>query len=54
MQNVWCGEIVVKGYTRLLAHITAQYATSELLYNEESHENIIFIISENSDFKRDI
>lgn len=36
-----CGEIIANGYPRLLAHITAHYATSELLHNEEAEENII-------------
>lgn len=38
-----CGEIIANGYPRLLAHITAHYATSELLHNEEVEENIILI-----------
>lgn len=43
-----CGEIIGKGYPKLLAHITAHYGASELLYNEETEENIIFINFESS------
>ena len=38
-----CGEIIGKGYPRLLAHTTAYYTTAELFYNEEAEENIILI-----------
>ena len=38
-----CGEIIGKGYPRLLAHVKAHYTSSELLYNEETEENIILI-----------
>jgi hypothetical protein len=43
-----CGEIISKGFPRLLAHTTTHYATSELLYNEEADQNIIFINFESS------
>jgi hypothetical protein len=43
-----CGEIISKGYPRLLAHTTAHHATAELLYNEEAEENVIFINFESS------
>jgi hypothetical protein len=43
-----CGEIIGKGYPRLLAHIGAHYTTTELLYNEEAEENIILINFEGS------
>ena len=43
-----CGKIIGKGYPKLLAHITAHYSASELLYNEETEENIIFINFESS------
>jgi hypothetical protein len=46
-----CGEIIPKGYPRLLAHTTAHYTTAELLYNEEAEENIILINFESLDFK---
>ena len=38
-----CGEIISKGYPRLLAHATAHYTFSELLYNEQAEESIISI-----------
>ena len=43
-----CSKIIGKGYPKLLAHITAHYSASELLYNEETEENIIFINFESS------
>ena len=43
-----CGEIVAKGYPKLLAHTTSHYSPSELLYNEEAEENILLINSESS------
>jgi hypothetical protein len=43
-----CGEIIAKGYPRLLAHTTAHYTTAELLYNEKAEENIILINFESS------
>jgi ribosomal protein S27E len=43
-----CGEIIAKGDPRLLAHAAAHYATSELLYNEEADQNIIFVNFESS------
>ena len=48
-----CGEIISKGYPRLLAHATAHYTSSELLYNEESDENIILINFESSKISND-
>jgi hypothetical protein len=38
-----CGEIIGKGYPRLLAHTTAHYTTTELLSNEGAEENILLI-----------
>ena len=38
-----CGEIISKGYPRLLAHATVHYISSELLYNEQAEESIISI-----------
>jgi hypothetical protein len=43
-----CGEIIGKGYPKLLAHTIAHYSASELLYNEETEENVIFINFESS------
>jgi hypothetical protein len=43
-----------KGYPRLLAHTTTHYTTSELLYNEEADENIIFINFESSKISNEI
>jgi hypothetical protein len=43
-----CGEIISKGYPRLLAHATAHYTSAEILYNGEADENIIFINFESS------
>jgi hypothetical protein len=43
-----CEEIIGKGYPKLLAHTIAHYSASELLYNEETEENIIFINFESS------
>jgi hypothetical protein len=43
-----CGEIIGKGFPRVLAHTTTHYTTSELLYNEEAEENIILINFESS------
>jgi hypothetical protein len=43
-----CGEIISKGYPKLLAHTVAHYSPSELLYNEEIEQNIIFINFESS------
>jgi hypothetical protein len=43
-----CGEIIAKGYPRLLAHTTEHYTTAELLYNEQAEENIILINFESS------
>ena len=37
------GEIIGKGFPRVLAHTTAHYTSSELLYNEEIEKNIILI-----------
>ena len=34
------GEILAKGYPRLLAHTTAHYTTAEILYNEEAQETL--------------
>ena len=42
-----CGEIIGKGFPRLLAHTTAHYTSNELLYDEEIEKNIILINSEN-------
>jgi hypothetical protein len=46
-----CGEIIAKGYPRLLAHTTAHYTTTELLYNEETEENVFLIKFESSRFQ---
>jgi hypothetical protein len=43
-----CGEIIAKGYPRLLAHTTSHYTTAELLYNEETEENVFMINFESS------
>jgi hypothetical protein len=43
-----CGEIIPKGYPRLLAHATAHYTSSELLCNEETEQNIVLINLESS------
>jgi hypothetical protein len=43
-----CGEIIAKGYPRLLAHTTTHYTTSELLSNEEAEQNILLINFESS------
>jgi hypothetical protein len=43
-----CGDIIGKGYPKLLAHTVAHYCASELLYNGEIEENIIFINFESS------
>jgi transcription elongation factor Elf1 len=48
-----CGEIISKGYPRLLAHTTAHYTSSELLYNEKADENIILINFESSKISND-
>jgi hypothetical protein len=42
-----CGEIIGKGFPRLLAHTTAHYTSNELLYNEEIEKNIILMNFEN-------
>jgi hypothetical protein len=49
-----CGEIIAKGYPRLLAHIIAHYTTSELLYNEEGVENIFLINFEPSKISNEV
>ena len=38
-----CGEIIGKGYPKLLAHTAAHYTSSQLLYNEEIEKNIILV-----------
>src|ERR687887_609301 len=38
-----CGKIIGKDYPRLLAHTTAHYSPSEILYNEEAEESITLI-----------
>ena len=38
-----CDDIVGKGYSRLLAHITSHYTSKELLYNEEIEMDILSI-----------
>jgi hypothetical protein len=38
-----CGEIIAKGFSRVLAHTAAHYTGSELLYNEGVEKNIILI-----------
>ena len=38
-----CGEVIGKGYPRLIAHITSHYASNELLYNEDRDIDIISI-----------
>jgi hypothetical protein len=38
-----CDDVVGKGYSRLLAHITSHYTSNELLYNEEIEMDIISI-----------
>ena len=44
-----CGEIISKGYPRLLAHTTMHYTTtSGLLSNEETEQNIVLINLESS------
>jgi hypothetical protein len=35
-----CGEVIAKGYPRLLAHTTSHYTTTELVYDEEAEESI--------------
>jgi hypothetical protein len=47
------GEIIGKGYPRLLAHTTAYYTTAELFYNE-AKENIILINFESSKISNEI
>ena len=42
-----CGEIIGKGFPRLLAHTTAHYTSNELLYDEEIEKNIILMNFEN-------
>jgi hypothetical protein len=49
-----CGEIIPKGYPRLLAHATAHYTSSELLYNEEAEGNITLINFESSKISNEI
>ena len=51
MQNMWRNYF--ERYPRLLAHATAHYATSELSYNEQADENIIFINFESSKISND-
>src|SRR2546426_733922 len=43
-----CGEIIGKGYARLLAHITSHYSSNELLYKEGIEMDIISINFESS------
>jgi hypothetical protein len=43
-----CGEIISKGYPRLLAHTTVHYTTPGLLSNEETEQNIVLINLESS------
>jgi hypothetical protein len=38
-----CGEVIGKGYPRLIAHITSHYTSNELLYNEDIEMDIISI-----------
>ena len=38
-----CDDIIGKGYSRLLAHITSHYSSKELLYNEAIEMDIISI-----------
>jgi hypothetical protein len=38
-----CGEVIGKGYSRLLAHITSHYTANELLYKEGIEMDIISI-----------
>jgi superfamily II helicase len=38
-----CGEVIGKGYHRLIAHITSHYTSNELLYNEDRDIDIISI-----------
>jgi ribosomal protein S27E len=38
-----CGEVIGKGYPKLLAHITSHYTSNELLYNEDRDIDIISI-----------
>jgi hypothetical protein len=49
-----CGEIMAKGYPRLLAHTTAHYTTAELLSNEEAEQNIMLINFEGSKTSNEI
>jgi hypothetical protein len=49
-----CGEIIGKEYPRLLAHTTAHYTSSELLYNEEIEKNIILINFESSKISNEV
>jgi hypothetical protein len=43
-----CGEIIGKGYARLLTHITSHYTSNELLYNEGIEMDIVSINFESS------
>jgi hypothetical protein len=43
-----CGEIISKGYPRLLAHTSAHYNTPGLLSNEETEQNIVLMNLESS------
>ena len=49
-----CGEIISKGYPRLLAHTAAHYTTSEFLYNEEAEESITLINFDSSRISNEI
>ena len=49
-----CGEIIGKGFSRLLAHTAAHYTAAELLYNEEAEENIILINFESSKISNEV
>jgi hypothetical protein len=49
-----CGEIISKGYPRLLAHATAHYTSSELLCNEQAEESITLINFESSKISNEI
>jgi hypothetical protein len=49
-----CGEIISKGYPRLLAHITVHYTCNELLYNEEADENVTLINFDSSKISNEI
>src|SRR5437016_8408239 len=48
-----CGEIIGKGYSRLLAHTAAHYTPAQL-YNEEIEKNIILINFESSKTSNEI